>query len=281
VKEILMGMRLNTNVASLEVQKNLKIAQAEQESEFAKLSTGKRITKASDDAAGFAISKKIESEVRAMRVAGRNANDAISIVQVAEGNLNETGVILNRLRELSMQSASDTIGDTEREYLSMEYNQLVQEADRISRSSALNGRPLLTGENIDFEFQVGTKNAAHDRIHFSSGGVDASSEGLGISGTDVKSKSDAIGNLSVLDNAINKVNGFRAQFGSVQSRLQATINNLDVAVLNQDMARARIEDLDYADSTAKAITSQIKAAAGVSVLAQTNQLGGNALKLIG
>jgi flagellin len=141
-----MGLRINTNIASQEVQRNLRASNATQEAEFAKLSSGKRINKSSDDAAGLAISKKLEAETKGLRVANRNANDAISMVQVAEGGLNETSNILTRLRELSIQAGSDTIGDAERGYLSLEYEQLVQEADRISKTTQFNGRPLLKGE---------------------------------------------------------------------------------------------------------------------------------------
>src|SRR5690606_30583278 len=149
-----------------EVQRNLKATTSKQEAEFAKLSSGKRITKSADDAAGLAIAKKIEAETRGLKVAGRNANDAISMVQVAEGGLNETSNILTRLRELSVQAASDTIGDAERGYLSMEYEQLVQESDRISKTTNFNGISLLDGQGDQLDFQVGTKAGEDHRISF-------------------------------------------------------------------------------------------------------------------
>lgn len=276
-----MGLRINTNIASQEVQKNLRASSVQQESDFSKLSSGKRITKSSDDAAGLAIAKKLEAETRGLRVAARNANDAISLVQVAEGGLNETSNILTRLRELSIQAGSDTVGDAERGYLSLEYEQLVQEADRISKTTNFNGRSLLKGDGDMMQFQVGSQNGEDNRIEFDAGSTDATSENLGISGTNLRDKEGALDNLSVIDSAIDKVSAFRANFGSIQSRLQTSINNLDVAVVNQEAARSRIEDVDVAEVTAKVASSQIKNAAGTAVLSQANQLGSGALRLIG
>jgi flagellin len=276
-----MGLRINTNIASQEVQKNLRASTAQTESEFSKLSSGKRITKSADDAAGLAIAKKLEAETRGLRMASRNANDAISMVQVAEGGLNETQNILTRLRELSIQAGSDTVGDVERGYLSMEYEQLVQEADRISKTTNFNGRSLLQGEGSVLQFQVGSQGNEHNRIEFDASVTDASAESLGIGGSNLRDKSSAIDNLSTMDAAIEKVSGFRATFGSIQSRLQTSINTLDVAVVNQESARSRIEDVDVADSTAKLASAQIKNAAGTAALAQANQLGNGALRLIG
>jgi flagellin len=276
-----MGLRINTNIASQEVQKNLRASSLQTESEFSKLSSGKRITKSADDAAGLAIAKKLEAETRGLRMASRNANDAISLVQVAEGGLNETQNILTRLRELSIQAGSDTVGDVERGYLSLEYEQLVQEADRISKTTNFNGRSLLQGEGAVLQFQVGSQGNEHNRIEYDAGVADASSENLGIGGSNLRDKSSAIDNLSSIDVAIDKVSGFRATFGAVQSRLQTSINTLDVSVVNQESARSRIEDVDVADSTAKLASSQIKSAAGTASLAQANQLGSAALRLIG
>lgn len=276
-----MGLRINTNIASQEVQKNLRANSAQQESEFAKLSSGKRITKSADDAAGLAIAKKLEAETRGLRVASRNANDAISLVQVAEGGLNETSNILVRLRELSVQAASDTVGEAERGYLSMEYEQLVQETDRISQTTTFNGRPLLKGEGNILQFQVGTKADANNQIEFDAGSTDASAESLGVGGTNIRAKGDALGNLGVIDAAIERVSGFRSNFGSIQSRLQSSVNNLDVSMVNQEAARSRIEDVDVAESTAKLASVQIKAAAGMATLSQANQLGQGALRLVG
>jgi flagellin len=275
-----MGLRINTNIASQEVQRNLRVSNAAQEAEFSKLSSGKRITKSADDAAGLAIAKKLDAETKGLRVASRNANDAISMVQVAEGGLNETSNILTRLRELSIQAGSDTVGEAERGYLSLEYEQLVQEADRISATTQFNGRPLLKGEGDVLQFQVGAYGGQENMIEMDAGQTDASAESLGIGGTNVRDKQGAIDNLERIDAAIGKVSAFRANFGSIQSRLSSTINNLDVAVVNQEAARSRIEDVDVAESTAKLASSQIKNAAGTATLSQANGLGNAALRLI-
>ena len=275
-----MGLRINTNIASQEVQRNLRVSNAAQEAEFSKLSSGKRITKSADDAAGLAIAKKLDAETKGLRVASRNANDAISMVQVAEGGLNETSNILTRLRELSIQAGSDTVGEAERGYLSLEYEQLVQEADRISATTQFNGRPLLKGEGDVLQFQVGAYGGQENMIELDAGQTDASAESLGIGGTNVRDKQGAIDNLQRIDAAIGKVSAFRANFGSVQSRLSSTINNLDVAVVNQEAARSRIEDVDVAESTARLASSQIKNAAGTATLSQANGLGNAALRLI-
>lgn len=276
-----MGLRINTNIASQEVQRNLRASNASQEAEFAKLSSGKRINKSADDAAGLAIATKLDAETKGLRMASRNANDAISMVQVAEGGLNETSSILTRLRELSIQAGSDTIGDAERGYLSLEYEQLVQEADRISKTTSFNGRPLLKGEGNILQFQVGAYGGQENQIEMDASQMDASAESLGIGGTNVRDKQDAIDNLERIDAAIGKVSAFRANFGSVQSRLTSTINNLDTAVVNQESARSRIEDVDVAESTAKLASAQIKNAAGTATLAQANAIGNSALRLIG
>ena len=276
-----MGLRINTNIASQEVQRNLRVSNASTEAEFSKLSSGKRITKSADDAAGLAIAKKLEAETKGMRMASRNANDAISMIQVAEGGLNETSSILTRLRELSIQAGSDTVGESERGYLSLEYEQLVQEADRISKTTSFNGRPLLRGEGTVLQFQVGAFGGEENLIELDAASTDASVESLGINGTNVRDKNGAVENLARIDQAIDKVSAFRANFGSVQSRLSSTINNLEGGIVNQEAARSRIEDVDVAESTAKLASAQIKNASGVATLAQANQLGNAALRLIG
>lgn len=278
-----MGLRINTNIASQEVQKNLRASSSEQEVEFARLSSGKRITKAADDAAGLAISKKLEASTKGLNMAARNANNAISLVQVAEGGLNESTNILTRLRELSVQAGSDTVGDQERGFLNMEYQQLSQELDRIAQTTNFNGMYLLKGDssNGTLDFQVGAYGGEANRIQFDAGNTDATSESLGVSGTSINDKADAWDNLERIDSAIDKVSGFRANMGAIQSRLQTSVNNLEVQSLNQENARSRIEDTDYAASSAKVASSNIMKAAGQSVLAQANDLPMGALKLIG
>lgn len=278
-----MGLRINSNVASQEVQKNLKVNTKIQEAEFAKLSSGKRITKSSDDAAGLAIAKKLEATIRGQKMASRNANNAISMVQVAEGGLNETTNILTRLRELSVQAASDTVGEQERGYLNLEYQQMLSELDRIAQTTEFNGMPLLKGEssNGTLDFHVGAFGGENNRIQFDAASTDATSENLGIDSSTIVDKDEASDNLSKIDVAIERVSAFRANFGSIQARLQSAVNTADIAVVNQEAARSRIEDVDVAESTAKVASANIMKASGIASLAQANEIPTSALRLIG
>ena len=278
-----MGLRIATNIASQDVQKNLKSNSMEQEKEYARLSSGKRITKSADDAAGLAISKKLEANNRGLKMANRNANNAISLIQVAEGGLNESTNILTRLRELSVQAASDTVGEKERGFLDLEYQQLVQELDRTARTTTFNGMPLLRGESANgvMDFHVGAEGGELNRISFDASFSDATIENLGIDSTTITDKNDASDNLIKIDEAIDKVSAYRANFGSIQSRLQSTISNLDIAIVNQDAARSRIEDADIAESAAKIASINIMKAAGTAVLSQANDIPMGAMKLIG
>jgi flagellin len=276
-----MGLRINTNIASQEVQRNLRASSAEQETEFARLSSGKRITKSADDAAGLAISKKLEASTKGVKMASRNASNAISMVQVAEGALNESTNILTRLRELSVQAGSDTVGENERGFLNMEYQQLVQELDRIAVTTEFNGTSLLKGSTQTLDFQVGANGGEQNRIQFDAGNTDATVESLGVDGTAINTKEDAWSNMERIDAAIDKVSGFRANMGAMQSRLQSSVNNLETSAINQENARSRIEDTDYAESSAKIASINIMKAAGSSVLAQANDIPMGALKLVG
>lgn len=278
-----MGLRIRTNVASQAVQKNLRKADAKASQSFEKLASGKRITKSADDAAGLAIAKKMEAESRGMQMAQRNANNGISMIQVAEGGLNESGNILTRMRELSVQAASDTVGEKERGYLNLEYQQLQQEVDRISKTTTFGGKELLTGQSESgvMEFHVGAYGGEQNKISFDSAETDATAEGLGISGTGIESKEDASFNLEVLDEAIDKVSGFRANFGAIQSRLQSTVSNLDTAIVNTEDARSRIEDVDVAQESAKLASNNVMKQAGISTLSQANNLPSAAMRLIG
>jgi flagellin len=277
-----MGLRINTNVASLQAQTSLNKVNKESQDSFAKLSSGTRITKSADDAAGLAISEKMKAEIRSTQQANRNANDGISMIQVAEGGLNETSNILTRLRELSIQSASDTIGDVERGMTNMEYQQLKSEMDRISKVTEYNGKKLLDGSGEKKDFQIGTHNDDfNDRISFEPAQLDSGIGSMGVEGIDVSSKEGAQDSLSAIDSAIEKVSGQRAVLGAIQNRLTSTSNNLQVSAENMSAANSRIRDVDYAEETAKQARNQILTAAGTSVLAQANVNGQNALKLIG
>lgn len=277
-----MGFRINTNVSSIAAQRSLSVNNRESESNLAKLSSGTRITKAADDAAGLAISEKMKSGIRSMKQADRNANDGISMVQIAEGGLNEVSSILTRMRELAVQTASDTVGDVERDMTNMEYQNLKLELDRISQVTEFNGKKLLDGTGGQYDFQVGINNDAfQDRISYDAGRVNAGLDGLGVSELDVSTKTGSQESLSSLDKAIETVSGQRAFLGAIQNRLVSTSNNLQINVENLSAANSRIRDVDYADATATKAKNDILSSAGTSVLAQANMSGQNALKLIG
>lgn len=277
-----MGFRINTNVSSIAAQRSLTINNREQESNLSKLSSGSRITKAADDAAGLAISEKMKANIRSLKQADRNANDGISMIQTAEGGLNEVSSILTRMRELAVQTSSDTVGDVERNMTNMEYQNLKLELERISQVTEFNGKKLLNGEGEKFDFQVGANNDDfNDRISYDAGQVSSKMDSLGIAELDVSTKNGSQESLASVDAAIEKVSGFRAYLGAIQNRLTSTSNNLQVSVENMSAANSRIRDVDYAEATATKAKNDILGAAGTSVLAQANMNGQNALKLIG
>jgi flagellin len=277
-----MGFRINTNVASIAAQRTLGVTTRETESNLAKLSSGTRINKAADDAAGLAISEKMKAGIRSMKQADRNANDGISLVQTAEGGLNEVSSILTRMRELAVQTASDTVGDSERGMTNMEYQNLKQELDRISQVTEFNGQKLLDGNGKKLEFQIGVNNNDfQDRISYDSNFVNARIDQLGVSELDVGSKESSQNSLAAVDQAIERVSGYRSFLGAIQNRLTSTSNNLQVTAENMSAANSRIRDVDYAEATAQQAKNSILSSAGTSVLAQANANGQSALKLIG
>ncbi|MCB0419730.1 MAG: flagellin FliC [Bdellovibrionales bacterium] len=276
-----MGLRINTNTASLNAQRNLVGTKLGLDRSLERLSSGLRINRAGDDAAGLAISENLKAQVRGLKQASRNAQDGVSLIQVAEGSLNEISSILIRLRELSVQAASDTIGPVERQFLNVEYDQLVSEIDRIADGTEFNGTQLLSGTGSILDFQVGTRNDPNiDRLSFDSSKADANSAALGVNLTSVADKASAQNSLSALDSAIVSVSAMRADFGAIQNRLQSTISNIAVSVENMSSANSRIRDVDVADETAELTKNNILLQAGTSVLAQANQSSQTALTLL-
>ncbi len=277
-----MGLRIATNVASLNAQKNLGFTQKGLQQSLARMSSGYRINQAADDAAGLAISENLKAQIRGMRQASRNANDGISLVQVAEGGLSEVSNMLIRLRELAVQSSSDTIGDTERKFLDVEYQQLKSEIQRISEVTTFNGRDLLNGTGGVLDIQVGTHNDAFkDRISFNASAANSGLEALGIMAESVASKEAAQTSIEASDKAIVSVNAIRANFGAMQNRLQSTTANLAVSDENISAANSRIRDADIAAESGELTRNNIMAQAGISVLAQSNSISQMALKLLG
>jgi len=275
-----MSMSIRTNVASLNAQRNLSTTQGTLDSSMSRLSSGYRITKAGDDAAGLGISTKLEAQIRSYNQAARNANDGISVIQTTEAALNETSNILTRMRELAMQSASDGIGDTERDYIQTETDQLLSEIDRIAAVTKFNGRELLSGTVTGLDFQVGVDGGADDRISFST--IDATTtELLGGTTLDVDDKTQAAAALTTIDQALVAVSTARAELGAVGNRFQSAINNIQSFAESLSAANSRIRDVDVAEETSRMARANILQQAGVSVLAQANQQPQLALKLLG
>ncbi len=277
-----MGMRISTNVSSINAQRSMAGAQREIQKSFAQLSSGSRITKAADDAAGLSISETLKATGRSLQQASRNANDGISMVQVAEGGLNEISNIMTRLRELGIQASSDTVGERERGFINKEVQNLVQEADRIAKTTKFSGVNLLDGTGTTFDFQVGLNNDEKlDRISYAASDTNATTDNLGIASIDFSTKEGAQEALNIIDEAQVKSNGYRAGLGALQNRLASTVDNLGVSYENLAAANSRIRDTDIASSTAELTRNNILLNASVSTLAQANASPQMAMKLIG
>ncbi len=277
-----MGLRIATNIQSLSAQRSIGEVKKKQGKALEKLASGSRINKAGDDAAGLAISEKIKSHIRGTRQATRNANDGVSLIQTAEGGLNEVSNILVRLRELSIQAASDTVGEKERTYSNMEFQQLTKEVERIATSTTFNGKSLLSGEGDTMDFQIGIhNNPENDRLNYKPQESSVRAEAIGVEGLNVSTKESSQENLEVLDNAISHVNTNRAQMGALQNRLQSTIRNLEIQNENLSAANSRIRDTDIAQESANLAMTNVLTASSTSVLAQANTSSSVALKLIG
>jgi len=273
-----MGLRVNSNTASINAQRNLTNNTTNLQKSLQRLSSGLRITRASDDAAGLAISENFRADVRSLTQAQRNANDGISLLQVAEGALNEVSSILIRQRELAIQAANGTLGSAERTTLNNELGDLSDEIDRIAAVTQFNGTAVLNSTS-SIDFQVGTENSADDRITVS--GVLASGDAIGISSLSLTTQTGAQSALTVLDAAISNVASLRAGFGTVQNRLESAIRSIAVAVENTSAAESRIRDVDFASETAELTRNQVLQQAGISVLAQANVSTQSALSLLG
>jgi flagellin len=306
-----MGLRIRTNIQSLTAQRNLLDSTNKTSQHMQRLASGYRINKAADDAAGLAIAESLKADLRSMAQARRNANDGVSLLQVAEGGLDEINNIMTRLRELSTQAASDTIGSRERQYLNLEFMQLKDEVDRIAISTEFNGTRLLVGNApmdpqimaehnySPLEIQVGKDYLSGpdsldapnpvNIIRFDFRGIVAltgGENGLGIGstqdpeGSKVDTKVSAQTSIATLDDAITKVSSYRAFLGSMQNRLISTDRNLAIGMENLSAAKSRIQDADFAYETAEYTQASILQQAGVSVLSQANQMPQVVLKLL-
>ena len=275
-----MGLRVNTNVASMNAQRNLANSTTNLGGNYSRLSSGLRIATAADDAAGLGISERMRSDIRSFGVASRNAQDGISMVQTAEGALNEVSDLLGRMRELSMQSANGTLSDEDRVTLDNEFQQVVEEIDRIAETTEFNGVKLLDGSNSDIAIQVGLGDTDADTISVSA--ADANSSTLGITaGGGITSASAAQTMLGSIDDAIDSINTTRGTLGAQQNRLGSTLRSLANVRENTSAAESRIRDVDVAMETADLTRNSILQQAATSILSQANQQPQLALSLLG
>ncbi len=275
---MLLGIR--NNLLSENVQRNLKLVSREYSNEVLKLSSGKRINKAADDPAGLARAMSLGGTIRSLRQANRNANEGLSLVQTAEGGLNEIGNILLRLRELAIQSSSDIVGDEERSLLQAEYTQLYQEIDRISRTTEYNGVNLLNGSQKKLDLQVGIHAGEDHRISLDAKPLVANTDKFDLDDDGIESMDDSLDSLRTLDQAIFKVSEQRAQLGAYQSRLTSAISNLESMTFNLGEAKSVIEDADIAEAASKMVNLSIIQDAGISTLAQVNNLNSKIIRLL-
>ncbi len=279
-----MSLVINTNILSLNAQRNLAANNASINISVQRLSSGLRINSAKDDAAGLSISEKLRAHTRSISVAIRNSQDGISLSQTAEGGLTEIGNILARMRELAEQSANGTVGTSERSALDNEYQQLIEEINRISNVTEFNGVKLLDGSmsSAGVTLQVGFKNDANDRITFFSGIAATNATGLGITGAfaTISGAGNAQSALTQIDSAITTVATRRGTLGAIQNRLEATISNLSITNENLKAADSRIRDADFAEETARFTRNQILVQASTAILAQANVVPQSALQLL-
>ena len=274
-----MSFTITTNTASMMAQRNVGQSQRALSSSIGRLSSGLRIQQASDDAAGLGISENLRGQIRGLAQAQRNANDGVSMIQVAEGAMNEQAGILTRLRELAVQASNGTLGADERGFIDTEREELVAELDRISSVTEFNGVRMLGANAGAISMQVGIHDTANDRIDITFAATDSTT--LGVGALDFTTAGGAQAALDAIDGAVTTLSTNRASIGASQNRLVVTMNNLSVAHENLSAADSRIRDVDVASETAALTRNQILTQAGVSVLGRANQLPSMALSLLG
>jgi len=279
-----MTMTINTNVPSLNAQRNLSATQTSLTTSLQRLSSGLRINSAKDDAAGLAISERIQSQVRGYNVAMRNANDAISLMQVADGGAEQISNNLQRMRELAVQAANGTLNSGDRANIQTEFVALGREISRLSQATRFNNVALLNSQATTFTFQVGAGTTTNDQISVQTLDIRASATGILINSGSISvlgsTSANALKAITNLDSAINKITTTRAAFGAAMNRTQAVISSLQIAVENQSAARGRIVDADFAQETANLSRAQILQQAGTAMLSQANALPQQVLKLL-
>lgn len=274
-----MGLRINTNLGSIAAQRALAQSQRKVDSNMKQLASGSRFSVLNEGSGDFAIAERLRGQIAGTKAAKMNAENAISFAQIAEGGLNEQNNILIRMRELSVQAASDTFGDQEREMLNMEFEQLRDELDRIAQTTQFGSHKLLSGESKSYEFQVGAFAGKENIINYKSK-TDTTASGLGVSGLSVEDRSDARDALEDIDEALTTLAQARSNFGAIQSRLESVSNNSSVQIENLSAAHSRIADTDYAQAASEMFKNQALQQYQIAVLAQANQFPQNVLRLL-
>ncbi len=274
-----MGLTVNTNLAAMNASRNLSRSSSALNGSLEKLSSGLRINRAADDAAGLAVANNLRATGASLKVAARNASDGVSVIATAEGATAEVGSIVERMRELAVQSASETLAGEERAYIQDEYDQLSAEVDRIASTTSFNGVALGDGTNATLSVQVGTGSTADDQIDITLG--DLTTATLGVGAVDLSTAAGAVTALDTFDAAIDTLNGYHSQYGAVQNRLGTAITNLETYSDNLTSAESSIRDADFAAEAAALAKNQVMQQAGVSILSQANSLSQGALRLIG
>jgi flagellin len=275
-----MSLTVNTNVSSLMAQTTLGKTSRAMAGSFERLSSGLRVSKAADDAAGLAVAENLDTTARSARVAMRNVNDGVSVISTAEGATNEVGNIVKRMRELAVQSSSETLADSERAYIQDEYTELAAEVDRIAGATEFNGTSLTDGTTTSMNVQVGVNGTANDQIGVTLGNLSATVLGVDTGSLDLSTATGAQSALSAIDTAVDTISGYRSDYGAVQNRLGSALNNLETYHTNLKSAESSIRDADFAYETAELTKNQVMQQAGVSVLAQAKGMSSSALSLL-
>jgi flagellin len=281
-----MPLTINTNIASLNAQRNLNMSQGSLATSMQRLSSGLRVNSAKDDAAGLAIAERMNAQVRGMNVAVRNANDGISMSQTAEGALSQVSNSLQRMRELAVQARNATNSSSDKDSLNKEFAQLQSEISRVMGGTTFNGKHILGADATSLTFQIGANTTADDTITIATKDMTLDTTITAVTNSttaviDASATTGAIGTvIDNIDKALDSINDTRATYGATQSRFDAIITNLQVGVENQSAARSRIMDADFASETANMSRAQVLQQAGTAMVAQANQLPQQVLKLL-
>jgi flagellin len=276
-----MAIVVNSNTTSMNALGNLNKTNRGLTSTFARISSGLRINSAKDDSAGLAVAENLQSEYQSLKQAQRNTHDGISVIQTAEGATNEVGDILKRMRELAVQSSSETLANSERSYIQDEFSQLTQEVDRIAAVTEFNGIALGDNTNSKLNVQVGIQNTSNDRIAIDLGDLRGSTLQIDTGNVNLSNVASAQAALETIDTALDSVNTYRSDYGAVQNRLESALNNLETYTENIAASESRIRDADYAFETAEMSKYNIMQQAGMAILGQANGISQGALRLIG